>query len=197
MILKYFPLHTQRLLLRPLNENDAGDYYRMMSNADTVRYLYQDVMDFTSSKSQLMKRVNITSQSLSSASPIMESWKCWLAVEIADTHTFIGEIGLGLLTPPEEHHFEIGYVFLPDFRGFGYATEAAKALLKFGFDALHARKIVGRLDPRNTPSSKLLVSIGLNLEEIKQESEFLKGEWTDEATYSIVQHEFSAFQNVD
>jgi RimJ/RimL family protein N-acetyltransferase len=52
----------------------------------------------------------------------------------------------------EHRQGEIGYAFHPRCAGKGYATEAAGVMLRLGFDDLGLRRIIGRLDVRNTAS---------------------------------------------
>lgn len=57
---------------------------------------------------------------------------------------------------------EIGYLLHPDFRGNGYAREAADRILQLGFEELH--KISARCDPGNEPSRRLLERLGMRRE---------------------------------
>ncbi|WP_253198435.1 GNAT family N-acetyltransferase [Clostridium gasigenes] len=47
-------------------------------------------------------------------------------------------------------------MFNPAYYGKGYATEACKRVLKYGFEQLGAHRAIGKCNPENTPSSKLL-----------------------------------------
>jgi RimJ/RimL family protein N-acetyltransferase len=102
---------------------------------------------------------------------------------------FIGELGLGL-SSKFNRCYEVGYVFLPEGRGHGYAREGVRALLDILFNGLNAHRVVGRLDARNERSSKVLTSVGMQKEGVLRESEFVKGEWTDDALYSILDKEY-------
>ncbi|OPX70171.1 MAG: ribosomal-protein-L7/L12-serine acetyltransferase [Methanoregulaceae archaeon PtaB.Bin056] len=61
-------------------------------------------------------------------------------------------------------HAELGYWIGEAFRGRGYATEAAEALLEFGFLGLGLHRIYGRLLAWNTASSNVLTRIGMRYE---------------------------------
>jgi ribosomal-protein-alanine N-acetyltransferase len=56
---------------------------------------------------------------------------------------------------------EVGYRFLKDHRGRGYATEAAAASIAFGFDELGLDRIVAVALPENTASRRVLEKCGL------------------------------------
>ena len=95
---------------------------------------------------------------------------CYFAVEILATKEFIGFIGLCEQT--YEIHFnpsiDIGWRMHPSFWGKGYATEGAKACLKYGFNQLNLDKIVAIAPEINTPSIKVMENIGMQkVEEFK------------------------------
>ena len=59
---------------------------------------------------------------------------------------------------------ELGFAFLPEFRGKGFALEAAKALMAYGQDRLKLSKIVAAANPNNVSSIKLLEKLGMRFE---------------------------------
>lgn len=59
---------------------------------------------------------------------------------------------------------DIGFAFLPEGRGQGYAAEAARASLKYGKEVLKKSRVVAIVLPSNTPSVALLTKIGLTFE---------------------------------
>ena len=59
---------------------------------------------------------------------------------------------------------DLGYAFLPEGRGRGYAREAAAAVLTHGFDALGLRRIVAITTLDNTASGRVLEAIGMRFE---------------------------------
>jgi [ribosomal protein S5]-alanine N-acetyltransferase len=59
---------------------------------------------------------------------------------------------------------DLGYAFLPAYRGQGFAREAAAAWLAHGFGALGLPRIVAFTDPDNTASCRVLEAIGMRFE---------------------------------
>ena len=51
----------------------------------------------------------------------------------------------------------------PEFRGFGYATEAANALITLGFGAMNLRRIVATTEHDNVPSQNVMRRLGMRL----------------------------------
>jgi len=92
----------------------------------------------------------------------------------------------------EHRQGEIGYVLHPEHAGRGYVTEAAREMLRLGFDGLGLHRIVGRLDARNAASARVLERLGMRREAHLRENEFVKGEWTDELVYALLAREWRA-----
>jgi RimJ/RimL family protein N-acetyltransferase len=116
-----------------------------------------------------------------------------LAVVLPEANQVIGKvIGDVSLTLHSQAHRqgEIGFVFHPDYKGQGYATEASQALLTFGFTTWNLHRIFGRCDARNTASYKLMERLGMRREAHFIHNEIFKGEWGDELVYAILQAEW-------
>lgn len=83
-------------------------------------------------------------------------------VELRECSTPIGMCGLIKREGLED--VDIGYAFLPGFRGNGYAYEAASAVLAYGNGVLGLQRIVAITTPGNASSIRLLEKMGLKLE---------------------------------
>jgi [ribosomal protein S5]-alanine N-acetyltransferase len=66
----------------------------------------------------------------------------------------------GLIKRDSLTDIDLGYAFLPRARGQGLAREAAEAVLQWGWQALGLKRVVAIVTPTNTPSIKLLASLG-------------------------------------
>ncbi|HEX2463947.1 MAG TPA: GNAT family N-acetyltransferase [Thermoanaerobaculia bacterium] len=90
----------------------------------------------------------------------------WWAVEVRDTADFLGFVGL--LVPSFEAHFtpcvEIGWRLAREHWGRGYAPEAARAALRFGFERLALDQIVSFTVPANLKSRRVMEKIGMHRE---------------------------------
>src|SRR5919197_1471769 len=75
-----------------------------------------------------------------------------------------------------------------DDQGRGYAGEAAEVVLRLGFADLGLHRIIGRCDPRNLPSARLLARLGMRREAHFIHNERFKGEWGDDLVYAILEH---------
>jgi RimJ/RimL family protein N-acetyltransferase len=80
-------------------------------------------------------------------------------VILKETNEYLGWCGLKYT--PELDEFDIGYRLMKKFWGKGYATEAAEACIKLGFEQFNMQTIVGRAMPANAASVRVLQKIGL------------------------------------
>ena len=80
------------------------------------------------------------------------------AADQRDTGEFIGQITI--IKPPHFPETEIGWVFLPQAEGQGYAQEAARAALTFAFDTLQLTTMVSYIDRQNARSIALAERLG-------------------------------------
>ena len=70
----------------------------------------------------------------------------------------------GLIRRPSLADVDIGFAFLPEYRGQGYAYEAAAAVMAYGRDTVGLARIVAITSPANARSSALLEKLGMVLE---------------------------------
>ncbi len=88
-----------------------------------------------------------------------QGWGIWLMLGLAE-RALVGDIGFK--GPPDARHTaEIGYSVLPAFRGHGYATEAAQALIAWGFVQPGIRRIVANCRADNAASIRVLEKAGM------------------------------------
>lgn len=85
------------------------------------------------------------------------------AVHLKNTHEFIGWCGLKYR--PEIDKIDLGYRFLRKYWGHGYATEAAKRAIQFGFKDLNLQEIFGDAHIENIGSLKVLEKAGMHFVE--------------------------------
>ncbi|MFJ8580737.1 GNAT family N-acetyltransferase [Micromonospora sp. NPDC093277] len=184
MLVPDLPVRTERLLLRPFTADDLDALAAYRSRPDVTRFLYHDPYDETAARAALER--------LRGRTALREPGDGLnLAIVLPETGELVGDVLL-VWTSVEHRQGEIGYVLHPDHTGRGYVTEAAREMLRLGFDGLGLHRIVGRLDARNTASARVLERLGMRREACLRENEFVKGEWTDEAVYAVLDREWRA-----
>lgn len=88
------------------------------------------------------------------------------AVELRSTAELIGRSGLQYLAETEE--MEVDFILGKAFWGRGYATEAGRASLRYGFEELGAERVVGIVHPENMASQRVLERLGMRFMERRQ-----------------------------
>lgn len=173
-------LLTPRLRLRPLDVGDAGDVQRLAGDftvADTtlaIPHPYEDGM--------------------------AERWIATLAEEFAAgrqavfavtdraTAALVGAIGL--ILRPEHSRAELGYWIGRPFWGRGYATEAAGAMLRYGFETLDLHRMYACHFARNPASGRVLEKVGMRREGIARAHARRWQRFEDLVQYGILREEF-------
>jgi ribosomal-protein-alanine N-acetyltransferase len=90
----------------------------------------------------------------------------WWAVVPHGGSDLIGWNGLQFL--PETGEVEVGYLLSRQFWGQGFATEGARVSLKYGFEQLKLREIIGLTHPENIASQNVLKKCGMRFSEQKE-----------------------------
>ncbi len=112
-----------------------------------------------------------------------------LAITLGADDRLIGGCGLHVAEPEHRSAF-IGYVLHRSHWGRGYASEAARALLAFGFERLALHRIYAVCDPANATSAHVLEKLGMRQEGHLREHRWEKGRWVDELLYAVLEREW-------
>lgn len=142
-------LATDRLILRGFRDTDRGAFAAM--NADPVVMEHFPATLDRAASDALLDR-------------ILERWAAdghglW-AVERRSDEAFLGFTGLARLAYLEQP--EVGWRFVPSAWGQGFATEAAEAALRFGFETLAVPEIVSVTSVRNERSQGVMRRLGMH-----------------------------------
>lgn len=138
-------IETNRLVLRTFTPEDAPLIYELNLDPDVIRYTGDPIKDIRQAK-EVLEQTILPQYALYNHG----RW----AVHTKPGLEFIG--WCGLKKRPERNEIDLGYRFLKRAWGKGYATEAAYACIKYGFEKLNLQRIVGRAMPQNTASLKVL-----------------------------------------
>jgi RimJ/RimL family protein N-acetyltransferase len=145
-------LPTERLLLRQWRDADFEPFAQLNADPETMRYFPAPPSRAESDALAAQARRRIAE----------EGWGLW-AVEIVSGPSFIGFVGLA--RPSFEEHFtpavEVGWRLAREHWGHGYATEAGRAAVNFGFDVLGLEEIVSFTSELNQPSRRVMERLGM------------------------------------
>lgn len=178
------PLLTPRLALRAFRDDDVDAVLRIHGDPEAVRYVPYPPRDRDGVVGVLRRKT--TSTELRADGDLLE-----LAVVRRTDDALVGDVLLALRSV-EHGTLEVGYIFATAATGQGYATEAVRALLDLAFTVVGARRVVARVDARNTASSALLDRLGLRREAHLVENEWFKGELTSEVDHAVLAREWAA-----
>lgn len=87
---------------------------------------------------------------------------------------------------------ELGYILRRAAWGHGYMTEAARALLAFGFEQLGLERVIATCNPANTASIRVLERLGMRYEGLLPQKKWCKGQWRDTSRYALPADEWRA-----
>ena len=143
-------IKTERLLLRPIREEDARGFFALRQDAAVTA-----MMGFAPyTRMEEAERYVLTRMQM------MADGNClFWAVTLKETGAFIGSVCLWNFRL-DENSSEIGYELLPAFHGKGYASETIRAVARYAFSSLDFACVDAFVDPANAPSLRVLERCG-------------------------------------
>lgn len=112
-----------------------------------------------------------------------------LAVVLRGSGELIGNCGIRF-NNPALREANIGYEIAPAHWGRGYATEAAREILRFGFDELGAHRVWAECLAVNTGSARVLEKLGMRREGELRQKELVQGRRQDQWIYALLEAEW-------
>jgi RimJ/RimL family protein N-acetyltransferase len=177
-------LVTARLELRPYTLDDLPEFAALRGDPEVQRFVYQEPAEVDEAR-------RILAEKAASTAIAKEGDGLSLAIIPRGESRTVGYVTL-IWRSAEHRRAEVGFMVHPDHQGRGYATEAAGAMLALAFGELGAHRVIGRLDERNTPSARVCERLGMRREAHMVENELIRGEWTSELLYAILDREWQA-----
>ncbi|MDI2588825.1 GNAT family N-acetyltransferase [Psychrobacillus sp. NEAU-3TGS] len=177
---KDFPtLETNRLILRKVSIDDAKDMYTYLSDQDVVKPMGLEPFETVEDVWDEIKWY----QSIYEKGTGIR----W-GITLKDSNKVIGSCGF-LNRHPKHYRTEIGYELSSDYWGQGIASEALKAVSKYGFEHFQLERIEALIELTNIPSQKLVEKQGFQREGLLRHYEFANGKFEDLYMYSILKED--------
>jgi ribosomal-protein-alanine N-acetyltransferase len=148
-------LETPRLLLRHLELRDLQELYSLYQDIEIRRYFPDGVLSYDDTKEELEWFIN--------GHPRYPKLGLWATIH-KESGKFIGRCGLLPWEIDDTLEIEIAYLLNKDFWHQGFATEAAKGIMSYGFEKLHLTRLICMMHPENVASQKVAERIGMKLE---------------------------------
>ncbi len=178
---EYSVLETERLILRPITFEDIPDIQRLAGDRDVASQTSDGEIPQPGAEEQWFKKRQ-------------EGFKKREAADFAIIHRdegiLIGAIGLGAEYKKDES-MQLGYWIGKPYWNHGYCTEAARAVLKYGFEALKSHRIYSRHFTHNPASGRVMQKIGMKYEGTMREAIQKWGRFEDMVCYAILKSEYN------
>lgn len=167
-------IKTERLLLRPICENDINTVRRYACDEENTRYM----LYFPKPEHELKRFLKDAALEWQKEQP-----RCFeFAIMLGEVH--IGGISIEYLERPQKG--ELGWVIDKHYQNRGYVSEAAAALLELAKTKLDMKRVIAQCDWRNNASARVMEKIGMKLVDEKGTRTYAKtGETSRELTYMI------------
>ena len=178
-------LETQRLRFRRLVLDDLDALFALYRDKETRQY-FPDGIDGTLTYEETKKEIAW----FLNGHPEHPDMGLWAIIH-KETNHFIGRCGLLPWTIDGRQEVEVAYLLDKRYWRQGLGTEAARALMRYGFEQLRLSRLVCMIDPANQASAKVARNMGMTLERemIDEKGPFLLFSITkpsDGATRSVV-----------
>ncbi len=141
------------MLLRRFTLDDAQSYHPLVSLPEVIRYTGEQPQQSLDEARQILLTRPLRDYDV-------HGFGRMACIE-KETGRLVGFCGLKYLE--DLHEVDIGYRFLPETWGKGYATESCLTVLAQA-DKAAVEKVIGLVEPENKASVRVLTKIGLRLE---------------------------------
>jgi RimJ/RimL family protein N-acetyltransferase len=176
-------LTTERLVLRDFVESDWETVLAYQQDPLYLRY-YEWTSRTAEEVRAFMKRFLDQQKQVPRI-------KFQFAVTLKSSGQLIGNCGIRR-DSPEAREADMGYELDPNHWRKGYATEAAGAVLDFGFSSMDLQRVTAWCIADNVASARVLEKIGMKLEKRMRHHQYFKGRWWDTLWYAISYEDWQA-----
>jgi len=179
----WFPIRTERLLLREVVPSDFEDVHAYAADPQVARFMdwgpnareqTVEFMDLKRAEQARWPRDEVT-----------------LAIQHLEDGRVIGSIRLAI-SDRANLTGDFGYSLNSAYWRQGYATEAARALLEVAFRTLGLHRVWAECDTENAGSFGVMRKLGMRREAEFRDGRLIKGEWRDRYLYAILAEEWAA-----
>jgi len=172
------PLTGERTVLREFRTTDLDDYLAVAGDDRVTTWMAFDSYDRAKAEQNL--------------AGILQRWAqekrpdYMLAVTRPDDDRVIG---FARIAPSGAWTAKLGYAIGADHWGRGYATDAARVLLRFAFGPLGRHRVTAAIGPENEASIAVVKRLGFTYEGHLRDHVFTNGAWRDSLLYSLLEQE--------
>lgn len=176
-------LYTSRLILREFRENDFEAMRDFVTRPET-HYYERETIPGEETTREFLRNAGRRAQD-------DPRTQYWLAVTIRPDDRVIGHVSLRC-NFHDIQEWEVGWVIHCAHWGKGYATEAAREVIHFGFTQLQVHRVVAFCNAHNAASARVMEKLGMRKDGHLRETRWWRGAWSDEFVYSVLDREWPA-----
>ena len=174
---------TKRLVLR---DYEADDWPAVLAYQNDKRYLrFYPWTERTEAEVRAFVQMFLDWQAE------LPRRKFQFAITLPSDGHLIGSCGIRCKNE-NDWEADIGYELAPQYWGQGFATEAAVAIVSFGFSELNLHRISSWCIAENTASARVLERLGMHPEGRLRENDYFKDRWWDILLYGLLENEWKA-----
>jgi RimJ/RimL family protein N-acetyltransferase len=174
------PIVTERLVLRRYTYDDIPDVLRFASQPSVARVTSKRI---PATEEGVRKYIDLQN----SYQPFEKDEVFELAMERKEDGRVIGFLGF---ICGDHRQGEMGWALGEEYRGRGYATEAARALMDYGFNSLGLHRIHADTGTDNVASWRMMERLGMRREVLLKGAVYEEGKWDDRYVYGILADEW-------
>jgi RimJ/RimL family protein N-acetyltransferase len=181
-------LTTERLILRPINLDDAKAVFQYRSDSNANKY-----------QGWIPARIEDVDYFINNTvSNTINKKGTWFQFVITLKHNgeLIGDIGLHFFDN-ENKQVEVGCTLNKDYQKKGFAKEAMDEIMKYIFITLNKHRIIASIDPENSSSIRLFEKLKFRKEAHFRKSIFIDGKWFDDLIYAILKCEWTNDKSIN
>ena len=173
-------LTTERLVLRPMRRDDSFDMYQYACREDVTEFLLWSPHRSRGYTEEYLKYIE--------SRYAIGDFYDW-AIVYKESGKMIGTCGFANIDTVNNTG-ELGYVLNPEFRGRELALEAAREVVRFGFEELSLHRIEARYMQGNDASRRVMEKLGMTFEGFSRDSMLVKGSYKTIGVCAMIKEEF-------
>ena len=174
------PIATERLVLRRFTQDDVSNVLTFASQPSVARVTSKRI---PATEEGVRKYILLQN----SYQPFEKNKVFEIAIERKEDGKVIGLLGL---ICQDHEQGEMGWVLGVEYRGQGYATEAARALMHYGFNSLGLHRIHADTSTDNVAACKVMERLGMRREGLLRGAVYEEGKWVDRYVYGLTADEW-------
>jgi [ribosomal protein S5]-alanine N-acetyltransferase len=175
------PIRTKRLLIREFQPSDREALLAIVRDPDQIRHM----LLFLDTEAQLDAFLSMVLASVH----VEPRYQWHFAVEDIASRRYLGSCCL-MVEPDSPSSAELGYWFLREAWGKGYATESSSAMLDLGLRCLRYHRVWGKCHVDNVASARVMEKLGMTYEGTLREHVWLRDHYRSSRIYSTLATEY-------